>query len=51
LKGSVYKNKIFNIPINTVINYNIYKCAVWTAKNNKYVGTASLQIRNILDKK
>lgn len=48
---TVYKNQIIHVAISSIVNYNIYKCAVWTVKNNKYIGTASLQIRNILDKK
>ena len=47
---AIYKNKVYKIPIKTVVNYHIYKCAV-TNKQEKYIGTASVKITNALDKK
>lgn len=47
---AIYKNKVYKIPIKTIVNYHIYKCAVYN-KKGVYIGTASIRITNSLDKK
>lgn len=40
----VEKNKIFKIQIKDIVNYNIYKCAVYY--NNQYIGSSSITLLN-----
>ena len=41
--------KIYHLQVNTIINFSTYKCSVY--HNGIYIGTASIVIRNDLDKK
>ena len=45
----IEKNKVHHLQINTVTNFKTYKCSVYY--NGVYIGTASIVIRNDLDKK
>ena len=41
--------KIHHLQVNTITNFSTYKCSVY--HNGIYIGTASIVIRNDLDKK
>ena len=41
--------KIHHLQVNTITNFSTYKCSVY--HNGVYIGTASIVIRNDLDKK
>ena len=45
----IEKNKVHHLQINTITNFTTYKCSVYY--NGVYIGTASIVIRNDLDKK
>lgn len=45
----VQKNKIFHLQVNTITAFTTYKCSVY--HEGIYIGTASIVLRNRLDKK
>ena len=45
----IEKNKVHHLQINTITNFTTYKCSVYY--NGVYIGTASIVIKNDLDKK